>query len=57
MGYPVLNLEKIADHKGSHFGAIGEKRKQSQKRFETKLYEFLVSNDKGIFLLKVKVKE
>ena len=22
MGYPVLNLEKIADHKGSHFGAL-----------------------------------
>ena len=50
MGYPVLNLEKIADHKGSHFGAIGEKRKQSQKRFETELYEFLVSNDKGYIL-------
>ncbi|WP_319370494.1 tRNA 2-selenouridine(34) synthase MnmH [uncultured Ilyobacter sp.] len=40
-GYSVLDLEKYADHKGSIFGAIGESRKQSQKRFESLIYEHL----------------
>lgn len=39
-GYSVLDLEKMADHKGSFFGALKEKRPQSQKRFESLLYEF-----------------
>ncbi len=57
MGYPVLNLEKIADHKGSHFGAIGEKRKQSQKDLKQNFMNFLFQMIKVIFLLKVKVRE
>lgn len=39
-GYSVLDLERLADHKGSFFGALNEKRPQSQKRFESLLYEF-----------------
>lgn len=43
-GYSVLDLEKFADHKGSFFGALCEKRPQSQKRFESLLYEFFKNN-------------
>ncbi|MGL5577960.1 MAG: tRNA 2-selenouridine(34) synthase MnmH [Fusobacteriaceae bacterium] len=39
-GYSVLDLEKMADHKGSFFGALCEERAQSQKRFESLIYEF-----------------
>lgn len=39
-GYSVLDLERLADHKGSFFGALCEKRAQSQKRFESLIYEF-----------------
>lgn len=39
-GYSVLDLEKLADHKGSFFGALCEERGQSQKRFESLIYEF-----------------
>ncbi|WP_171005451.1 tRNA 2-selenouridine(34) synthase MnmH [Bacillus sp. E(2018)] len=39
-GYPVLNLEEMAGHKGSIFGNIGE-RPTSQKEFESRLYERL----------------
>ncbi|MGL4403156.1 MAG: tRNA 2-selenouridine(34) synthase MnmH [Fusobacteriaceae bacterium] len=39
-GHSVLDLEKLADHKGSFFGALCEKRAQSQKRFESLIYEF-----------------
>ncbi|WNB90287.1 tRNA 2-selenouridine(34) synthase MnmH [Bacillus sp. NEB1478] len=39
-GYPVINLEKMAGHKGSIFGGIGEEA-ASQKMFESRLYERL----------------
>ncbi|MED1865656.1 tRNA 2-selenouridine(34) synthase MnmH [Fictibacillus nanhaiensis] len=39
-GYPVLNLEEMAGHKGSIFGNIGE-HPASQKEFESRLYERL----------------
>jgi tRNA 2-selenouridine synthase len=39
-GYPVLNLEEMAGHKGSIFGSIGE-NPSSQKKFESRLYERL----------------
>jgi tRNA 2-selenouridine synthase len=50
-GYSVLDLEKYADHKGSIFGAIGEGRKQSQKRFESLIYEHLRNNDHKYLLV------
>ncbi|MGL5000971.1 MAG: tRNA 2-selenouridine(34) synthase MnmH [Cetobacterium sp.] len=40
-GYSVLDLEKMADHKGSFFGGVCESREQSQKRFDSLLFDFL----------------
>jgi tRNA 2-selenouridine synthase len=40
-GYPVVNLERMADHKGSIFGGIGE-TPAAQKKFESRLYERLL---------------
>jgi tRNA 2-selenouridine synthase len=39
-GYPVINLERMASHKGSIFGRIGEEP-ASQKKFESRLFERL----------------
>jgi tRNA 2-selenouridine synthase len=39
-GYPVINLEEMAGHKGSIFGRIGEDP-ASQKKFESRLFERL----------------
>ncbi|MEF9933198.1 MAG: tRNA 2-selenouridine(34) synthase MnmH [Cetobacterium sp.] len=44
LGYSVLDLEKMADHKGSFFGALCESRPQSQKRFESLVFHFLQEN-------------
>lgn len=41
LGASVMDLEKMAAHKGSFFGAIGEKLPQSQKRFDGEVFEFL----------------
>lgn len=41
LGVSVLDLERIAAHKGSFFGALGEKLPQSQKRFDGEIFEFL----------------
>lgn len=50
-GYSVLDLEKYADHKGSFFGGLCEKRVQSQKRFEAEIYEYLrKKSDNYIFV-------
>lgn len=43
-GYNVLDLEKMADHKGSFFGALCEARPQSQKRFESLVFDYLNTN-------------
>lgn len=43
-GFSVLDLEKMADHKGSFYGALCEKQKQSQKRFESLIFEYLYNN-------------
>ncbi|MEP6597764.1 MAG: tRNA 2-selenouridine(34) synthase MnmH [Ginsengibacter sp.] len=34
LGYPVIDLENLANHKGSAFGAEGEKPQPSQEMFE-----------------------
>jgi tRNA 2-selenouridine synthase len=39
-GFPVINLERMASHKGSIFGRIGEEP-ASQKLFESRLFERL----------------
>jgi tRNA 2-selenouridine synthase len=42
-GYPVVDLENLANHKGSAFGAIGEKPQPSQEMFENLLAMKLVA--------------
>ena len=37
LGEQVINLEKLAAHKGSAFGALGEKPQPSQEQFENEL--------------------
>ncbi|MCI5643582.1 MAG: tRNA 2-selenouridine(34) synthase MnmH [Peptoniphilus sp.] len=46
--FPVLNLEKLASHRGSIFGGIGLNNQPSQKYFESLLFEAL-DNEKKIF--------
>lgn len=50
-GYSVLNLEKLANHKGSFFGGLCEDKKQSQKRFDGEIFNHLLNNTKGYFLV------
>lgn len=50
LGATVLDLEKLAAHKGSFFGALGEKLPQSQKRFDGEIFEFL-RNCKSKFIV------
>ncbi|MFC0475879.1 tRNA 2-selenouridine(34) synthase MnmH [Robertmurraya beringensis] len=40
-GYPVLDLEKYANHKGSVFGSIGGEAPHNQKMFDALLFEDL----------------
>jgi tRNA 2-selenouridine synthase len=40
-GWPVLNLEDLANHRGSAFGAIGCPQQPSQKQFEALLWNEL----------------
>ena len=51
-GHPVIDLENLANHKGSAFGAIGEKPQPSQEMFENLLAIelFKKSSSAGIWL-------
>ena len=40
-GYPVLDLEGLANHRGSAFGALGQGEQPSQKTFEARLWDAL----------------
>ncbi|MDM7266187.1 MAG: tRNA 2-selenouridine(34) synthase MnmH [Aquificaceae bacterium] len=40
-GYPVIDLEALAQHRGSVFGRVGIKKRISQKMFDALLYEEL----------------
>jgi tRNA 2-selenouridine synthase len=51
LGLQVLNLEKLANHRGSVFGAIGLKSQPTQKNFESELWLQLKEfNDGPVFL-------
>jgi len=50
-GYPALDLEKLANNRGSVFGAIGLGNPPSQKKFEGLLYEELVSLSKFSYII------
>lgn len=41
LGEQVIDLERLANHKGSAFGAIGEEKQPSTEQFENNLYEEL----------------
>lgn len=38
VGEQVIDLEKLASHKGSAFGAVGEREQPSQEQFENELF-------------------
>ena len=48
----VVNLEKLAAHKGSAFGALGENKQPSQEQFENELATALqnITNEKPLWL-------
>jgi len=46
LGEQVIDLEGLAHHKGSSFGAIGEKPQPSQEEFENNLFFELLKTDK-----------
>lgn len=50
-GWPVLNLEGIANHRGSAFGAIGCAQQPTQKHFEALLWNVLRHTDAHDFIL------
>ncbi len=49
-GLQVIDLEKLAHHKGSSFGSIGELPQPTQEHFENKLAMELLSTDKNEIL-------
>ena len=52
MGQQVLDLEGIANHKGSAFGGIGQKPQPTTEQFENNLFEKLhsINSDKLLWL-------
>ena len=44
LGLPVIDLEKLAKHKGSAFGALGEEAQPRQEMFENMLASELIKN-------------
>lgn len=44
-GHQVIDLEKLANHKGSAFGAIGEPQQPTNEQFENNLYEAFLKLD------------
>lgn len=47
-GEPVIDLEQLAHHKGSSFGALGEKPQPTQEMFENELFFQLYKTNKNI---------
>lgn len=51
-GLPVLDLEGLAEHRGSVYGKIGLPPSPTQKAFESNIVKFLSSvEDEGIFIV------
>lgn len=49
-GYPVMDLEGMANHRGSLLGAVGLGQQNSQKMFESYLYEGLLKGNPYLFM-------
>lgn len=47
-GEQIIDLEKIASHKGSAFGAIGENPQLTNEQFENNLYEAFLQLDTSV---------
>ena len=47
LGEQILDLEKIAHHKGSAFGALGQEEQPTTEQFENNLFELLKNLDLG----------
>ena len=50
-GYPSIDLEELAGHRGSAFGGLGKGRQPSQKAFETGLWDCLRKIPPGTWAL------
>ena len=50
-GYPAVDLEKLANNRGSVFGAMGLGDPPSQKKFEGLLYEELIALSKFSYII------
>ena len=50
LGYPVLDLEGIANHRGSLLGSVGLGEQKSQKMFESHLYEGMLQGTPYLFM-------
>jgi tRNA 2-selenouridine synthase len=50
-GYPVLDLEKMAGHKGSVFGGLGEIEVRNQRSFESLLVDELLRLENAPYML------
>ncbi len=56
-GYPVLDLETLAAHRGSVFGKIGQPPSPSQKMFEALIErELRIAENRGFFLVECESK-
>ena len=50
-GFPTLNIEELANHKGSAFGSINQHKQEPQQIFENKLFQKLQSLNKHHYLI------
>ncbi|MED4583765.1 tRNA 2-selenouridine(34) synthase MnmH [Brevibacillus choshinensis] len=56
-GHPVLDLERMAGHRGSVFGHIGKGKPANQKMFDARLFETLQRNrDASLFVMEAESK-
>ncbi|WP_419878058.1 tRNA 2-selenouridine(34) synthase MnmH [Brevibacillus centrosporus] len=56
-GYSVLDLERMAGHRGSVFGHIGKGKPANQKMFDARLFETLHENrDSSFFVMEAESK-
>ena len=51
LGIQAIDLERLANHKGSSFGALGEKPQPTQEMFENELFFQLYKTDKSKIVL------
>lgn len=56
MSYDILDLEQCANHRGSLLGDVGLSKIQSQKQFESNLYESLINRKSNIVFVEAESK-